>query len=300
MRQHGGDALAQTREQGIEHVKRLALVLVQRVALAVGSEPDALAQVIKRVQVFLPMLIEDLQHEALLDHAPDLGPDIGGTLGHAVVDGLGDARLNLFVGDALLPAPFGDRQIETEDAGNLHLQGLELPLLGIGLFRHEAGDQFIDHVAAHVLHRVSDIVGAHQLDALLVDHLALVVHHVVELKQVLADLEVARLDLLLRLLKRLVDPGMDDGFAVLEPELAQHAVHALGAEDAHQIVFQREKELGVAGIALAPRAAAELVIDAPALVPLGAEDVSAAGRDHALFSAATSALIASVRAVRSA
>ncbi len=42
--------------------------------------------------------------------------------------------------------------------------------------------------------------------------------HVVELEQVLADVEVARLDLLLRLLQRLVDPGMDDRLALLQAE----------------------------------------------------------------------------------
>ena len=40
--------------------------------------------------------------------------------------------------------------------------------------------------------------------------LALIVHHIVELEQVLADVEVARLDLLLRFLERLVDPGVND------------------------------------------------------------------------------------------
>jgi hypothetical protein len=46
---------------------------------------------------------------------------------------------------------------------------------------------------------------------------------VVELQEVLADVEVARLDLLLRLLQRLVDPGMDDRLALLEAEPRQHA-----------------------------------------------------------------------------
>ena len=68
------------------------------------------------------------------------------------------------------------------------------------------------------------VLVAHQLDALLEDDLALVVHHVVEFQQVLADVEVARLDLLLRLLQRLVDPGMDDRLVLLEAELLQHAV----------------------------------------------------------------------------
>ena len=52
-------------------------------------------------------------------------------------------------------------------------------------------------------------------------------------------------------LKRLVDPGMDDRLAFLEAERLQHLVHALGAEDAHQIVIERQIEQRTAGIALA-------------------------------------------------
>ena len=159
----------------------------------------------------------------------------------------------------------------------------------------------VDHLVAHVGDLLGHVAGAHELLALLVDDLALVVHHVVEFQQVLADLEVARLDLLLRLLQRLVDPGMDDRLALLEAELAQHAVHALGAEDAHQVVFERQEELGGAGVALAAGAAAQLVVDAPALVALGADDVEAAGlRHHVACAAATSALIVWPCAARSA
>ena len=127
-------------------------------------------------------------------------------------------------------------------------------------------------LVAHVLDRARAIVRrVHDLAALLVDDLALVVHDVVVFEQVLADVEVARLDLLLRLLQRLVDPGMDDRLAFLEAEPLQHAVHPLGAEDPHQVVFQGEEELGGAGVALAAGAAAQLVVDAAALVPLGAD-----------------------------
>jgi hypothetical protein len=31
--------------------------------------------------------------------------------------------------------------------------------------------------------------------------------------------------------------GWNDGLVLLQPELRQHAVHALGAEDAHQVVL---------------------------------------------------------------
>ena len=69
----------------------------------------------------------------------------------------------------------------------------------------------------------------------------------------------------------------------LRPSLLQHAVELVGAEDAHQVVFQRQEELGVAGIALAAGAAAQLVVDAPALVPLGAEHEEAAGGERLLL-----------------
>ena len=80
--------------------------------------------------------------------------------------------------------------------------------------------QVVDHGVAHVGDGLGDVLVLHQVDALVEDDLALVVHHVVELEDVLADVEVARLDLLLRLLQRLVDPGMDDRLVLLQAELA--------------------------------------------------------------------------------
>ncbi len=76
---------------------------------------------------------------------------------------------------------------------------------------------------------------------------------------------------------------MDDRLVFLEPEALEHRVHALGAENAHEVVLQRQEELGAAGIALAPRAAAQLIVDAPALVTLGADDIEPAGLDRLLL-----------------
>ena len=178
------------------------------------------------------------------------------------------------------------------DALGVAVQVVDVPLLRIGLLGHVLGDQILDHLMAHVVHGLGDVLGLHQLAPLLVDHLALVVHHVVELEQLLADLEVVGLDLLLRLLQRLVDPRVDDRLAFLEAEALQHPVHALGAEPAHQIVLEAEEELRAAGIALAAGAAAQLVVDAPALVALGADDEQAAGVHTRWRSASTSARIA--------
>ena len=48
----------------------------------------------------------------------------------------------------------------------------------------------------------------------------------------------------------------------LQAETLQHAVETVGAEDAHQIVFQRQEEFRAAGIALTAGTAAQLVVDA--------------------------------------
>jgi hypothetical protein len=66
-------------------------------------------------------------------------------------------------------------------------------------------------------------------------------------------------------------------------ELLQHGVHALGAEDAHQVVLQRQEELRVAGVALTAGTAAQLVVDAAAFVALGADHVEAAGVQRLLL-----------------
>jgi hypothetical protein len=159
------------------------------------------------------------------------------------VRGLVQPLQDAFLVDALFLRPILDRQVEIEIFANVGAQALHVPLLGIGLFRDAAGDHVLDDILAHLGDGLRDVLAFHQLDALLEDDLALVVHHVVELEQVLADVEVARLDLLLRLFQCLVDPGMDDRLALLEAELLQHAVHAVGAEDAHQVVLQRQEEL---------------------------------------------------------
>ncbi len=101
------------------------------------------------------------------------------------------------------------------------------------------GDQIVDHGMPHVGDHLADRLIFHPFDALIEDDLALIVHHVVVLQDVLADIEIARFDLLLRFFQRLVDPGMDDRLVLAQPELLQHAVELIGAEDAHQVVFER-------------------------------------------------------------
>ncbi len=56
-----------------------------------------------------------------------------------------------------------------------------VPLFGIGLFGDVAAHQHLDHFVAHVGDGLGDVGRRHDLAALLEDHLALVVHHVVDI-----------------------------------------------------------------------------------------------------------------------
>ena len=114
------------------------------------------------------------------------------------------------------------------------------------------------------------------LPAQRVDALALLVHHVVVLEEVLADGEVLGLHLLLRALDGARHHPVLDRHALFHAEPLHQARDAVRPEDPHQVVFEREVEARRAGVALAAGAAAQLVVDAARLVALGADDVQAA------------------------
>ena len=84
----------------------------------------------------------------------------------------------------------------------------------------------------------------------------------------------------LRLLDRARDHRMLDRLALGHLELLHDHAQALAGEDAQQRVFERQIEARAAGIALAAGAAAQLVVDAPRLVALGADDVQAPAANH--------------------
>ena len=86
----------------------------------------------------------------------------------------------------------------------------------------------------------------------------------------LADGEVLRLDLLLRALDGVGHHLVLDRDALFHAEPLHQAGDAVGAEDAHQVVFERQVEARRAGVALTAGAAAQLVVDAARLVALGA------------------------------
>ena len=132
----------------------------------------------------------------------------------------------------------------------------------------------------HVEHHVLDRLGVHDFRALVVDDLALVVHHVVVLDDLLADFVIASFDLALRRLDSLRKPLRADRLAILQIGVHHLGEQRVGSEDTQQIVFETEVEPRQSRVALTARPAAQLVVDPTRFVPLGAEDEQSASVQH--------------------
>ena len=176
-----------------KRVKASFLYSISGSPLAVGAQADAAAQQDQLVQMIPPLLIQDLQQDELLQLVADLRPQpfqlflvtgLGGLL-QGMEDGIP-------AGVQVLVVLQGHRQQE----GALVLEGqfLHIPEIG-GLVVTGA---FLEHplqgAGEEILEILAQILAPHGAAAQAVDHLALLVDHVVVLQQVLADLVVLGLD----------------------------------------------------------------------------------------------------------
>ena len=112
-----------------------------------------------------------------------------------------------------------DRHVHLELGRERRLEAGDVPLLLDRFRRHVDADRLLDQPGDHVADRVGDVGRLEQFVALLVDDAALVVRDVVVFEQLLADVEVARLDARLRLRDRAVDDRMLDRLALGHLEL---------------------------------------------------------------------------------
>ncbi len=90
-------------------------------------------------------------------------------------------------------------------------------------------DEFVDHL----FYELVCAVAFQQVVASIVDNLALLVHYVVVVEDVLAHFEVARLDLFLRAFDRLGDHAVLDDFALFSAQLVHNRGDAIGAKQTH-------------------------------------------------------------------
>ena len=277
-----------------EHGEALALVRHQRILVPHGPEVDALAEVVHLGQVVLPPLVDDLQHDVALELAGRLLAAGDALVPLRVqVEGLGEDAL----GDLADRAGAGQvvgHELGREVLGDLGDQAGEVPLLGV--LRRARRGHHLGHRALEQLDGVLvQVLSVDDLVAAAVDHLALLVHHVVVLEDVLAGFGVAALDGVLGPLDGLGDHLRLDGHVVGKGP-AHHPVHGAGGEQPHQIVLEGQEEPALARIALTTRPAPQLVVDAAALVALAAEHVEPAeGADLVALRSQMAANSASMR-----
>jgi len=160
------------------------------------------------------------------------------------------------------------------------LEALDIPHLLNTFRRHMETHDVVQHLAPDGRDAVGNIVNVHEAVTLLVDDLALVVRDVVEFEQLLADVEVPTLDLALGIFDGAGDPGMLDRLTLLHAEFLHEPGNAVRTEDPHQAVVERQVKPGGAGIALAPGAPTQLIVDPARFVSFGTNHVQTPGRDH--------------------
>ena len=100
----------------------------------------------------------------------------------------------------------------------------------------------------------------------------LLVEDVVVLEEAFADREIVLFDFFLCRLNGTVQQRVLELFAFLEGLLEDASDGASIGEEAHEVVFNRDKESGGAGVALARAASAQLAVDTARFVAFCTED----------------------------
>ena len=168
----------------------------------------------------------------------------------------------------------------------------QVPLLRGHIRWREIIDRRPHGMLDHLPDLALEILAAFQSEqAQVVDDLALLIHHVVVVQQPLAGFEIVGLDPLLGAFDRTRDQPVRDHLPLLRTHLVHGGGYTLGAEEPHQVVFEREEELAGPGIALASGPATQLPVDAPGLVAFGTQDVQASDFDDVLFVPALELLV---------
>ena len=158
-------------------------------------------------------------------------------------------------------------------------QRVQIPVL------HVAGGGSAGDISGHgVINHAADIVlniaGIEDVVTGSVNHLALLVEHLVVLKDVFTHLKVLVLHLRLGALNGVRDHLGFDGDIVRHIEAVHHVLHGLTHEAHHQLIAHGQVEAGLTRVTLAASTTTQLVINAAGLVTLGTQHVEATGLAH--------------------
>src|SRR6267142_5977712 len=269
-----------------EQLESFAFVFLLGIFLRVAAQVYALSQMVERREVLAPVVVERReQYDALVVahdlrwfalHLPAVRP-VRFFDCPLQQRGIIQARIR--------GQPFGQRQLQAKLRGDHLLQAGDVPLLFHALLGNVSTEEVGDYALAQGLDLLRHVLRFEYGISQMVDFAPLVVGDVVVFEQLLADVEVVRFDLTLSALDRAGHQAVLDRLALGHPQALHDGVDPLAGEDAQQRVFQREEEARGTRVALPARTPAQLVVDAPGLVPLGADDVQAARGDDLVVQA---------------
>ena len=152
-------------------------------------------------------------------------------------------------------------------------QALEIPLLGILLFRAEGIDEPLSRLFDHAENIFGHVGGFQHRLPMLVDHLPLFVHDIVIFQQMFADLEIVAFNLLLGIFNRLGDHAVFDGHPFFHPQFQHQIRHPLGSKNPQEIILQRQEKTGGPGVPLPTGPPSELIINSAAFMTFGPHDM---------------------------
>src|SRR5439155_1985896 len=279
--------------QLVKHLERFRLVLDQRITLAISAQTNARAQAVHAIEVFLPQPVNSAENGVTLDGLELLrvfeadfqivrpAHLVRDELAHrelrgaqAVEDRTGHRLVLAAVGrlDNL-----GFRHAERESQVYPVGQAAHVPLAHLRVAGAELL-HFLQHDLLHDVHQpVAHVIAVNDLVAEAVNDFALLVHDVVVFERAFADLEVVLLDALLRLLDGTIQERVGQLLALFQADPLHHFHDPVRTEQPHQIVLERNEEVGRSWVALSRAASSQLAVDAAGFMAFRADDVQASG-----------------------
>ena len=148
--------------------------------------------------MFFPVMIKRLQQYTLFNLPPD------GLVKHSTLRfelGIGHFRHTVFNGfriKSVFLYPAINIWGKAKQFSAFLLEGPNVPLFRIGTLWAVTADKSVHGVVKHVPDDIIDAFGIHDLAALIIDNLALIVHNIVIFNELLTNVVVTRFHLALR------------------------------------------------------------------------------------------------------
>ena len=237
--QQRGDIVFDAAPQAFKHGKCFALVFLLGIFLCVAAQMDALTQIIHGRQMFAPVAVDHLQHHIALKAAHGLLAHHGHFFSIFLLH-LGDqARFDFLVIQRVFCfQPALDIGMHSEFAGKLRFQCRQIPLLFHAVGRHVQIDQVAHHIFADVFGQIGHFFAGQDFVALMVDHFALVVGHVVVFQHLFAHIEVAAFHFALCAFNLAGEQAVLDGHAALRCQAVENGGGAVECKQTQERVFK--------------------------------------------------------------